>query len=213
MRDADIVRRLSDLGALRLQEMDAAGIDVQVLSHGSPSTQTLAADIAVAVARRVNDRLAAVVAANPKRFAAFAALPTADPAAAAHELERTVVQHGFKGAMIHGLTNGEFLDGKRFWPIFERAQELDVPLYLHPSVPHAAVVDAYYKDYVKEFPAVIRPAWGFTVETATQAIRLILSGALPPIRGSKSFLDISAKHCPSCCGGLTRRLRGRVRSR
>jgi 2,3-dihydroxybenzoate decarboxylase len=168
--------------------MDAAGIDIQVLSHGSPSTQTLAADVAVELSRRVNDRLAAVVAAHPQRFAAFAALPTADPAAAAHELERTVVQHGFKGAMVHGLTNGEFLDGKRFWPIFERAQELDVPLYLHPSVPHPAVVEAYYKDYAKQFPMVIRPAWGFTVETATQAIRLVLSGAFAAYPGLKIIL-------------------------
>ena len=175
-RDPEIVRRLNDLGALRIKEMDDAGIDIQVLSHGSPATQILPPDIAPAMARRVNDRLAAFVSANPKRFAAFAALPTADPAAAADELERTIREHDFKGAMVHGLTNGEFLDGKRYWPIFARAEKLDVPIYLHPSLPHQAVVDAYYQDYVKEFPMVIRPAWGFTVETATQAIRLVLSG-------------------------------------
>jgi predicted TIM-barrel fold metal-dependent hydrolase len=78
--------------------------------------------------------------------------------------------------MIHGLANGAFLDDKRFWPIFERAQALDVPIYLHPSVPLPAVADAYYNDYVKDFPMVVRAAWGFTVETATQAIRLVLSG-------------------------------------
>jgi predicted TIM-barrel fold metal-dependent hydrolase len=78
--------------------------------------------------------------------------------------------------MIHGLANGMFLDDKRFWPIFERAQALDVPIYLHPAVPLPAVMDAYYKDYVKDFPMVIRAAWGFTVETATLAIRLVLSG-------------------------------------
>jgi 2,3-dihydroxybenzoate decarboxylase len=128
------------------------------------------------MARRVNDRLAAIVAEKPDRFAAFAALPTADPAGAADELARTVEKHGFKGAMIHGTANGMFLDDKRFWPIFDRAQKLDVPIYLHPSIPMQVVMDAYYKDYVKEFPMVIRAAWGFTVETATQAIRLVLSG-------------------------------------
>ena len=91
-------------------------------------------------------------AAHPDRFAAFAMLPTADPKAAADELERAVTRLGFKGAMVHGLTNGLFLDDKRFWPIFERAQALDVPLYLHPAVPHPAVIDAYYKDYVAEIP-------------------------------------------------------------
>jgi predicted TIM-barrel fold metal-dependent hydrolase len=175
VRDADMLRRLYDLGELRLKEMDEAGIDLQILSHGAPSAQKLTGADAVELTRRVNDRLNAVVVANPKRFAAFAALPTSDPKAAADELERTV-KLGFKGAMIHGLANGVFLDDKRFWPIFERAQALDVPIYLHPSVPLQVVMDAYYKDYVKDFPMVVRAAWGFTVETATQAIRLVLSG-------------------------------------
>lgn len=174
-RSDETQKRLEDLGALRLKEMDDAGIDVQVLSHGAPSAQKMSADLAVPLTRRVNDRLAAAIAANPKRFAGFAALPTADPKAAADELERTV-KLGFKGAMIHGMSNGEFVDGKKFWPIFERAQALDVPLYLHPSLPHPGVMDIYYKDYAKDFPMVVRPAWGYTVETATQAIRLVLSG-------------------------------------
>jgi predicted TIM-barrel fold metal-dependent hydrolase len=175
VRDPAMLERLYDLGALRLKEMDEAGIDMQILSHGAPSAQKLSGDDAVALTRRVNDRLNAVVAANPKRFAAFAALPTSDPKAAADELERTT-RLGFKGAMIHGLANGAFLDDKRFWPIFERAQSLDVPIYMHPSVPLPVVMDAYYKDYAKDFPMVVRAAWGYTVETATQAIRLVLSG-------------------------------------
>lgn len=168
--------RLYDLGALRLKEMDEAGIDVQVLSHGAPSTQKLPLQLAAQLATQVNDRLAQACAANPKRFAAFAALPTAEPKAAADELERTVVKLGFKGAMIHGLSNGEFLDHQKFWPIFERAEKLDVPIYFHPALPDPRVTEAYYQDYVKDFPLVVRPAWGFTVETATQAIRLVLSG-------------------------------------
>jgi 2,3-dihydroxybenzoate decarboxylase len=175
-RNPEVVKRLYDFGELRIKEMDEAGVDIQVLSQGAPSLQNVGADVAVEMARRVNDRLAAVVAEKPDRFAAFAALPTADPAGAADELARTVEKHGFKGAMIHGTANGVFLDDKRFWPIFERAQKLDVPIYLHPSIPMQVVMDAYYNDYVKEFPMVIRAAWGFTVETATQAIRLVLSG-------------------------------------
>ena len=105
-----------------------------------------------ALARGANDRLHETVRAHPDRFAAFAALPTADPKAAADELERAVTKLGFKGAMVHGLTNGLFLDDKRFWPIFERAQALDVPLYMHPSIPHPAVIEAYYKDYVEQIP-------------------------------------------------------------
>ena len=175
-RGGDVDKMLYDLGELRLKSMDEAGIDVQLLSHGAPSTQKLPIDIAADLARQVNDRLGKVCAANPKRFAAFAALPTVDPKAAADELERTVTKLGFKGAMIHGMSNGEFLDLKKFWPIYERAEKLDVPLYFHPSLPDQRVTDVYYQDYAKDFPLVVRPAWGYTVETATQAIRLVLSG-------------------------------------
>lgn len=175
-RNVEISKRLYDLAELRLKEMDEAGIDIQVLSHGAPSAQMLPNAIAVDLTRRVNDRLHAAVAANPKRFAAFAALPTSDPVAAADELERTVDRLSFKGAMIHGLANGQFIDDRRFWPIFARAEKLDVPIYLHPSIPHPAVFDIYYRDYDRDFPMLARAAWGYTVEVATQAIRMVLSG-------------------------------------
>ena len=195
-RAPEIRRRLDDLGELRLQEMDEAGIDVQVLSHGAPSTQRLDAPTAVRLARDANDRLAKVIAARPDRFAGFAALPTPDPKAAAAELERTISELGFKGAMVHGLTNGVFFDDKRFWPIFERAQALDVPLYVHPAAPHSAVVDAYYKDYVKDFPAILNAAWGFTVETATQGIRLVLSGVFDAYPDLKIILGHMGEGLP-----------------
>jgi 2,3-dihydroxybenzoate decarboxylase len=187
-RGGDVQDRLFDLGALRLREMDEAGIDIQVLSHGAPSAQKLPVEIAASLTRQVNDRLAAVCAASPKRFAAFAALPTIDPPAAADELERCVTKHGFKGAMIHGMSSGEFIDGKKYWPIFARAEKLDVPIYLHPSLPNATVTEIYYQDYAKDFPLVVRPAWGFTVETATQAIRLVLSGVFDTHPGLKIML-------------------------
>ncbi len=175
-RPGEQYKRLHDFTGIRLQEMDEAGIDVQVISHGAPSTQKLPDDKAAALTRRVNDRLHRAVAANPQRFAAFAALPTAVPEAAADELERTVKELGFKGAMLHGLANDVFLDDKRFWPVYARAEQLDAPIYLHPSLPQADVRRLYYDDYVKDFPIVARAAWGYTVETATLAIRLVLSG-------------------------------------
>jgi len=169
--------KLENVGELRLKEMDEAGIDVQVLSHGAPSTQKLDPETAVRLAREVNDRLHRTIQTRPDRFAGFAALPTPDPKAAADELARAVNELGLTGAMIHGLTSGDlFLDDKRFWPIFERAQALDVPIYIHPANPHPAVIDAYYKDYMEKFPFIVSTAWGFTVETATQGIRLVLSG-------------------------------------
>jgi 2,3-dihydroxybenzoate decarboxylase len=175
-RPGPLRERLEDVAALRLREMDEAGIDLQVLSHSAPATQRLDAETAVPVARQANDRLRDRVLASNGRFEAFAALPTANPKAAADELERAVTRLRFKGAMVHGLTNGQWFDDRQFWPIFERAQALDVPIYIHPAVPHPAVVDAYYRDYLKDFPGLLTAAWGFTVETATQGIRLVLSG-------------------------------------
>lgn len=189
--------RLHDLGALRLREMDEAGVDVQVLSHGAPSLQRLDADLAVPLARKVNDRLKEAINAHPGRFEGFAALPTADPKAAADELERTVTKLGFKGAMLHGLTReNQFLDLPPFWPIYERAQALDVPIYMHPAVPHRAVIDAYYRDYLEQFPGLMTAAWGFTVETATQGIRLVLSGVFDRYPGLKIVLGHLGESLP-----------------
>jgi 2,3-dihydroxybenzoate decarboxylase len=171
-----IRERIHDVGAGRLRAMDEAGIDIQILSHGAPAVQRLDAATAIPLARGANDRLKRTIDAHPDRFAGFATLPTADPQAAADELERAVTELGFKGAMVHGLCNGVFFDDKRFWPICARAEKLDVPLYMHPAAPHPAVVEAYYKEYAADFPSLLGPGWGFTVETATQGIRLVLSG-------------------------------------
>ena len=171
-----LAARMADLGEKRLQEMDAAGVDVQVLSLGAPATQQFDPETSVRLARGANDRLADAIKANPDRLAGFAALPTPDPEAAADELSRTINELGFKGAMVHGLTNGEFLDEKKYWPVFKRAQELDVPIYIHPAFPDKTVTDRYYGTYAKDFPWILSAGWGFTVEAATQGVRLVLSG-------------------------------------
>lgn len=164
---------LDELGDARIRAMDDAGIAVQVLSHTKPGVQEIAdAPLATALAAAANDSLAEAVAAHPDRFAGFATLATAAPEAAARELERCVRRHGFKGAMVNGHTRGEYLDRERFWPIFEAAEALDVPVYLHPANPHPAVLEAYYKD----FPVLGYAPWGYAVETGTHVLRLILSG-------------------------------------
>ncbi len=171
-KDSPVQRRLDDLGALRIAEMDEAGIDLQVISENNPATQNLDAESAVRLARESNDVLSEAVQAHPDRFAGFATLPTPDPKAAADELERAVVKLGFKGAMIMGLTHGRFMDDKQFRPIFERAAALDVPLYIHPTPPHPAVQDAYFKEY----PFLAVAPLGFTLETLTHTFRLIVGG-------------------------------------
>jgi 2,3-dihydroxybenzoate decarboxylase len=166
--------RLVDLGEVRLRAMDEAGIDLQVLSHFPPGPQNLPPQDAVAMARATNDLVRGAIDRHPDRFAGFAALPLSAPHEACIELERAVTGLGFKGAMLHGMGAGTPLDDRRFWPIFETAEGLDVPIYLHPDTPPAAVIEAYYKD----FPAMVGPGWGYTVETATQALRIMLCGVL-----------------------------------
>jgi len=176
IRAPALEQRLYDLGELRLKEMDEAGVDYQIISHGASSAQNLPADIALPLTQRVNDRLHAAVKAHPTRFGAFAAVPTHDAKAGADELEHCVTKLGFHGGMLHGLANGVFLDDQRFWPIYERAEKLDVPIYFHPAAPQQVVVDRYYKEYVQVAPAILSAGWGFTVEAATMAIRMVLSG-------------------------------------
>jgi 2,3-dihydroxybenzoate decarboxylase len=124
------------------------------------------------MAKDANDLAYAAVKAHPDRFAAFAALATADPVAAADELERCVVELGFKGAMIHGHAQGSFLDEKKYWVIFERAEKLDVPLYLHPTLPHPDAVKAYFQGYEE----LARAGWGFAVDTSCHFLRIVFAG-------------------------------------
>ena len=168
----DIVEQNADIGADRLRYMDAAGVDVQVLSFGSPGPQAFNADVAIPMARDANDRAYDAVRAHPTRFAAFAALPTADPNESAKELDRCVTKLGFKGAMIHGHTHGSFLDEKKYWVIFEAAQALDVPIYLHPTLPHPDAVKAYFQGYED----IARAGWGFAVDTSCHFLRIVFGG-------------------------------------
>lgn len=123
--------RLIDVADQRLADMDAAGIDVQVLSAVPPAAQDLPRQQAAGVARAANTSLHdGVIARWPDRFGAFATLPTGDPHAAAAELEYAVTQLGFVGALINGTTGGRFLDHPDFSPILDAAAELAVPIYL-----------------------------------------------------------------------------------
>jgi len=176
---AQLIDRLCNLGDGRIAEMDAAGIDMQVLSLTSPGLEQLDAAEAIALARDANDHLAEAVRRHPGRFAGFAALPTAAPDTAADELARTVREYGFKGALINGHIRGRYLDDVFFWPILERAEALQVPLYLHPTPPPQPVIAASYAgNYAPEVTvALAAAAWGWHIETAVHVLRLILSGA------------------------------------
>ncbi len=169
-------RKLGEIGEGRIAELDRAGIDVQIISHAPPGPQTLEAKLAVPFSRAVNDRLHGAIGRYPDRFEALAVLPTAEPEAAADELERCVRDLRFKGAAIFGLSRGEFIDLRKYWPIFGRAEALGVPIYLHPAKPQEDVARIHYGAYGQTHPTIMNAGWAFTVETATQAVRLILSG-------------------------------------
>lgn len=166
-----VVAQTLDLGENRLRGLDEAGIDVQVLSLNTPGLERVQAEDALPLAREINDELATAIRQHPTRFAGFAALPTLDSQAAAAELERAVTQLGLKGAMLHGQPAGGFLDEGKYWDIFAMAEALDVPIYLHPAAPAPATTRLY-----EGRPELIGPLWSFTVDAATQALRLIVSG-------------------------------------
>jgi predicted TIM-barrel fold metal-dependent hydrolase len=176
-RDAEFFGRLADLGAKRLAEMDAAGIDMQVVSLQYPGTEQCAEDEATAVANEANDFLAAAVKKHPTRFAGLAALPTAAPQKAAAELERRVRQQGFKGAIVNGHNRGRYLDDTFYWPILECADALNVPIYLHPTRPPQAVIEASYGGFAPQVSWMFSgPGWGWHIETAVHVVRMILGG-------------------------------------
>jgi predicted TIM-barrel fold metal-dependent hydrolase len=173
----DLQRRLEDVGEGRLNSMDESGISVQVLSVSGPGADLVEGDAGIALARDYNNAILEKMKAHPTRFAAFAHLPMTSPQAAADELERTVKDFGFCGALINGVTNDRFLDDKQFAPILARAEKLDVALYLHPGIPPKAVRDDYYAGMSPAADALLATAgFGWHAETAIHTLRLIVSG-------------------------------------
>lgn len=175
---AKLFEALCEVGEKRIALMDAAGIDVQVMSLNSPGIEQADAADAVAIARESNDFLAEAVKKHPTRFAGLAAVPTSAPDKAVEELERTVRRLGFKGVNINGHHRGRYLDDKFFWPILECAESLNVPIYLHPAIPPQAVVEASYGGLSPQVTRMLSGAgWGWHIETAVHLIRIILGGA------------------------------------
>ncbi len=188
---AEASRRLLDLTEERLPEMDAAGLDVQVLSLNSPGIQA-ETDPASAVrqAVTVNDFLAGVIREHPDRFSGFAALPLQDPKRAADELERAVRELGLRGALVNAHTHGVYLDDPALRVVWERAEALDVPLYLHPAngVDTAHVLSGH--------PELVGPMWSWGVDTATHVLRLIFGGVFDDFPNAKLLLGHMGEGLP-----------------
>jgi uncharacterized protein len=176
--------KLLDLGTGRIAAMDEAAIDLQVMSLVAFGLEGLDAASGTAVARDVNDELAAAVKAHPERLAGFATLAMKDADPAAKELERCISKLGFVGVMLNGTTDGRFLDDARFLPVFEAAEALKVPVYLHPAPPPAPVREAYYTGLPGNLGFGLSIAgWGWHAETALHTLRLIVSGLFDRLPG------------------------------
>ncbi len=169
-RTRHIERCLADTDDVRLQHMDAAGIDFAILSLTSPGSQVFQREEAVSFTREANDELAAAVRRQPKRYAGLVHVAPQDPAEAAKEMQRGINELGFKGVIINSHTHGEYLSDEKFWPIFEAAESLDVPIYLHPNCPPKAMAMPFLE------AGLDGAIFGFGVDTGLHALRMMTAG-------------------------------------
>ena len=178
--------------AQRLRDMDEAGIDMQVMSYGGgPGAEGNAEADVVSMARSANDTLAEVVEEYAGRFAGYAALPVNYPEAAAREFERAVQQLGLKGTLIFAGHGGAYLDEQKYWPIFEAAEKLDMPVYLHPG----RILPDMSEPYMT-YPVLSMAMWGFAAATGLHAMRLICSGVFDKYPGLKIILGHMGESLP-----------------
>ncbi len=187
-----LVRVLSDFEKYRIPQMDASDIAMQVVSTSSPSVQgILDSAEAVEKARLINDLLYERIQVHPDRFAGFATLPMQAPKEAAQELERCVKKLGFKGALIHGHTNFEYPDERKFWPVWEASDTLNVPIYLHPNEPDPKQTNLY-----RGYPEMRGATWVWGVETGTMALRIVLSGVFDAFPNAKLIVGHLGENIP-----------------
>jgi 2,3-dihydroxybenzoate decarboxylase len=169
-RARGVAERLTDLGERRIADMDAAGIDRQIIALTAPGTQIFPKDQAVGVATLANDVLAQACRRYPDRFTGLTAIAPQDPGHAASEIERGARELGFKGVIVNSHTGGRYLDDPEFWPIFEAAEALDTPVYLHPTSPSKGLIGPLLES------GLDGAIFGFGVETGLHLLRIIVSG-------------------------------------
>ena len=163
---------LVEVGNIRLKSMSDNQVSLQILSHAA---NIIALDANTCI--KVNNELAQAARENPTSFAGFATLPMVDPEAACSEFRRCVTELKFVGALIDNNCNGRFYDDPFFWPVFETAQSLDVPIYLHPSYNEQVkpmLFDGNYPNAIAQTLSMY--AWGWHSENALHILRLFAAG-------------------------------------
>jgi 2,3-dihydroxybenzoate decarboxylase len=166
----DLSRRVQDIDDERIRDMDASGIDMQVVSLTAPGVQLFDPATATSLAERFNDELAEGIARHPDRFVGLAAFSPLDPSNAAKELERGVKKLGLRGGILNSHTLGTYVDDEKYWEVFEAAEALDVPIYLHPNTPSPQMIEPFLK---RGLDAAV---YGFACETGLHALRLMVAG-------------------------------------
>lgn len=193
-----IFDRLRDIGPLRLQHMDAGGVAMQVISHAPGSMTPTQCTIA-------NNELAAAVAKHPQRFAAFASLPVSNPAQCATELTRCIRELGFVGALIDNHADGTTYETEAYRPLWETAQSLNVPIYLHPTWPTAAMQDLLYRGAIPAAAALSlgTSGFGWHADVATHVLKLFAAGVFDRFPRLKLILGHMGEMLPFMLGRIT----------
>jgi 2,3-dihydroxybenzoate decarboxylase len=169
VRATTIMERMVDLGERRLGDMDAAGIDIAIIALTAPGAQVFDAAEGKALASGANDRLAEACRRHPQRFVGMTAIAPQDPQWSAKEIERGHAM-GFKAVILNGHVRGEYTDDQKFWPIFEAAEALNTPVYLHPQGPSKGLIGPLLER------GLDGAVFGFGVDTGLHLLRLIVMG-------------------------------------
>jgi predicted TIM-barrel fold metal-dependent hydrolase len=201
-----MLEKLLDLDDGRIGLLDEAGLDVAVLSLAAPGTEPFEPSLGTKVAKATNDVLAEAISRHPDRYLGYATLAPKDADAAARELERCVKELGFRGWNTHSNFGDSFIDEKRYWPVLAKAEELGVPVYLHPTFP-----------IIKEFQTygtnLAGPSFGFGAETALVAMRLLIAGVFDAFPKLQIILGHYAEGLPFMLDRVDRPyLQGHIRS-
>ena len=200
-----IGERLQDLGDVRIKYLDEAGIDVAVLSLAASGAEPFEPEVGSEVARKTNNELAQAIAKHPDRFSGFATIAPKDVDTAVRELERAVKDLGLKGWHTHSNFGDSYIDEKKYWPILAKVEELDIPIYIHPTAP----IIPQFKTYGTGLAGA---SFGFGAETSMVMMRLITSGALDVFPKLKIILGHYAEGLPFMMNRVDRPyLQGHIR--
>lgn len=188
---AALKSKLMSLSDERLQDMKDGNISLQIVSHNP------AVSYEADVCRKANDEIFEGCQSYKTSFAGFAVLPMTDPVAAADELTRCIKELGFVGALITNHANGCFYDGESYYPFWERAQELNVPIYLHPTNASDDMMPLFRGGYPEKVAGMLSTfGWGWHADTGLHILKLFCSGTFDRFPSLKLVIGHNGEMLP-----------------